>query len=133
MAGVTCPPIKLKTQNNNISLSGSGQVYFIKNLGEKGLWIDHPLKRHSASAGWSSYIRGGNWSALWVNGNDFALSCSVIQPGKVETLDCAHAISVCSPSESQAKSPGKGTYWLAEDKSWDEIVKAVGRRGIVIK
>jgi hypothetical protein len=131
-----CTLAKIKVQNKNILLpavDGVKKVYFIQNVQAKGLWIDHPVAHPSASAGWSSYVRAGNWSALVVDRKDFAISCAVIQPGKVEYQDCIHAISVCSPKEVLFKSTTKGTYWLAEDKPLDELIKVASKRGVTIK
>ena len=133
----SCNPIKLQSQDKNIILagpdsSGVAQVYFFKNTGTQGVWIDHPTHR-TANAGWSSYVRTGHWSAFLLNRKNFEISCSVIQPGKVDNLNCANVISVCTPKEVSFKTPPKGSYWLAEDKSWDDIVKDVTRRGVAIK
>jgi hypothetical protein len=131
-----CTLAKVKVQDKNILLLAAGgtkQVYVIQNARTKGLWIDHPVARPSASAGWSSYVRAGNWSALVVDRKEFTISCAVIQPGKVEYQDCVHTISVCSPKEALFKSATKGTYWLAEDKPLDELVKAAAKRGVTIK
>jgi hypothetical protein len=87
----------------------------------------------SVSAGWSSYLRNGNSSAIWVNRKNFNLSCAVIQPGKLEYLDCAKVISICEPKEVVYQSSRKGTYWLVEDKPWDDLIKLLGKRGVEIK
>lgn len=133
----TCVPVKMKSQNKNFILPGpttaaDAEVYFFKNSGKEGVWIDHPTKK-SMSAGWSSYVRAGNWSSLLLNRKNFEISCKVIHPGNVESLDCAQAIEVCMPKEVTFKTPPKGTYWLAEDKPWSDIVKDVTRRGVTLK
>lgn len=134
---VSCVPVKMISENKNIMLAGPeksapSQIYFFKNTTKQAIWIDHPTNR-SMNAGWSSYVRPGNWSAFLLNRKAFAISCTVIQPGKVDTLECAKAISVCMPKQVTFKTSPKGTYWLAEDKSWEEIVKAVEKRGVTLK
>jgi hypothetical protein len=130
---VSCPPLKLKSQNNNIILDASTtattQIYFLKNHSSKSLWLDHPVKNASASAGWTSYLRPNEWSALLIDKKGFSLSCSVIQPGKVETLDCEQALTVCKPAHFTYTSTRKGSYWLVEAKSWKELLKALEKRG----
>lgn len=133
-----CKPVKIIAQNKTIILPGPGasessNVYFFKNLSDQGVWIDHPSGRKSMNAGWSSYLRSGNWSAFLSNRKDFVISCARIKPGSVENLDCAKAISVCAPASVSFKTAPKGTYWLAEDKSWDEIVKIAQKRGAIMK
>ncbi len=133
-----CVPLEIKSENKEIILPGPDQpktnkLYFFENLTEKSIWLDHPVLHPSASAGWSSYLRAGNASALWVGRKNFNISCAVIQPGKVEYLDCAKVISVCVPNEVVYPSSRKGTYWLAEDKPWNDLIKALAKRGVTIK
>lgn len=133
---VTCEPLKVKMHDKNIVLSftgdkNSGEVYFFHNLGQQGIWLDHPTNK-SMSAGWSSYLRAGNWSAFLLNRKNFEISCSTIQPGHVDSLDCSKVVSACTASKAVFKKPVKGTYWLGEDKSWDELVKVVTKRGIAL-
>jgi hypothetical protein len=130
-----CVPVKLKTQGNYIILPGpdqarTGKLYFFKNVSQQSLWLDHPVGRVSASAGWSSYLRTGNWAAMMLTRKNFAVSCSVINPGKVDELECVKAISVCVAKSTDTVPNQKSTYWLAEDKSWDDLVKAMTRRGV---
>src|ERR1700739_3194011 len=69
---VTCKPLTVKRQDKNIILPGIDQprstiIYFMQNISKQSLWLDHPVKRRSASAGWSSYVQPGMWSALLVS------------------------------------------------------------------
>lgn len=137
-ADVSCTPIDIKSQNKVLVLPGpedkqASIVYFFKNKTTKSIWIDHPVERASASAGWSSYLRSGNSSALLVNRKNFTISCDLIKPGKVEALDCEKSISVCTVPQITVSSTRKGTYWLAEDKSWDDLLKALEKRNVKIK
>jgi len=125
-----CTPIKTRTDGKNIILSsdlpkGSSQVYYLRNISNKSLWLDHPQRKAGANAGWSSYLRTGNWSALIVNRKEFSVSCAVIQPGNVDYLNCSQAITVCTPNEILARR--KGTYWVVEDKSWSDVSKVVNK------
>lgn len=135
-ANVVCTPAENKIQNKNIFLSGveearATQIYFIRNLSSQSLWLDHPVEKHrSAHAGWSSYLRPGKWSAILVNRKNFELSCAVIQPGNLSYQDCTKAISVCVPNQATFDSKRKGSYWLAEDLEWDELLKALEKRGV---
>ncbi len=122
-----CVPITVKTDNKNIILPGPVEartvvMYFFNNKIQSSLWLDHPVTRPSMSAGWSSYIRPGNWSALVVNRKNFTISCAVIKPGKVDYLDCSQVLSICSP-QGWGPTKGKSTHWMLENKTWDEIVK----------
>lgn len=133
-----CVPVDIKSENKEIILPGpseprTSKIYFFKSLTDKSIWLDHPVLHPSVSAGWSSYLRKGNSSALIVNRKNFNLSCALIKPGKVDYLDCAKVISICAPKELIFKTKRKGTYWLAEDLPWDDLMKAVSKRGVEIK
>lgn len=123
-----CSPIQAKPQAQNMlienkSADNTSQVYLLKNTSTKSLWIDHPVKNPSASAGWSSYLRPGNGAALLLDKKEFSLSCSVIAPGKVIAMNCVDAISLCVMNKGQKNSHRKGSYWLVEDKPWSDLVK----------
>ncbi len=135
---VSCTPMAIKSQNKVIVLPGPADdtnattVYFFKNTTSQSIWIDHPVEKASASAGWSSYLRPGNSSALLVNRKNFSISCDVIKPGHVVTLDCEKSVSICTVKQVTVSAKRKGTYWLVEDKSWDELLSALKKRGIQI-
>lgn len=129
-----CTVVKPRLQENNIILEGAraptqtNQAYFIKNVSSKSIWLDHPVKNPSASAGWSSYLRPGNWSVFLLDKKDFALNCSVIHPGKVEILNCTQALSICAPKNLAMTTSRKGSYWVVEDKSYEEALKIFQKR-----
>ena len=133
-----CTPIELKSADKNIALQGpeKGQpsrIYFIKNMSSKSIWIDHVVTQASASAGWATFLHAGHWSAFLLNRKNFLMSCAVILPGKVDYLDCKKAVSVCVPKTvSMDAISRKSTYWLAEDKSWDDLLKALAKRKVVV-
>jgi hypothetical protein len=136
-AELSCTPIAIKSENKVIILPGpedknARAVYFFKNTTSQSIWIDHPVEKASASAGWSSYLRPGNSSALLVNRKNFTISCDVIKPGNVVTLDCEKSVSICAVKQITISSKRKGTYWLAEDKPWGELLKALEKRGVHI-
>ncbi len=132
---MTCNPVQVKMQNKSIILLGpekseNPQIYFFKNSSKQAIWIDHPTHR-SMSAGWSSYLRVDHWSAFLLTRKDFEITCSVIEPGKVENLSCVQALLVCSPSKVVFKNPPKDTYWLVEDKPWEELIKVVEKHALI--
>lgn len=132
----SCVPTTYKIDGNNIILPGSPEakkshIYIFTNKSPRGVFIDHPVQNPGASAGWSSYVRPANWSAIVLNKKNFAVRCVMIQPGKVVTLNCSDTISVCSPNVT-TKTPLKGNAWLVEDKSWEDLVKVFEKRGIMI-
>ena len=135
----SCTPLPLKSQDKMLILPGvsdshATQIYFLQNNAPQSLWLDHSDKaKHSAHAGWSSYLRAGKWSALLLNRKNFSINCAEIQPGKVNYQDCAKSITVCVPQNIEFDSKRKGSYWLAEDQSWDELLNVLKKRGVKFK
>jgi len=131
-APFSCTPIKMVVQNKILLLSNdnlaTAKIYFVKNTSARSLWIDHPVAHPSASAGWASYLRSGNWSAIVLDRKSFSISCVAIQPGKADALDCAEMLSVCVPQNMAVKSLRKGTYWLVEDQPWAAFWAALQKR-----
>ncbi len=135
-APFTCVPMKVKVVNHHLVLEGAsastpqGQLYFFKNTSKQSLWLDRLNKKESASAGWSSYLRPTNWTALLLDKKEFTLSCAVLTPGKVDYVNCGQAISVCTPAHAALTTNHKGSYWVAEDLPWDVFVKMLSKRGV---
>src|SRR5579872_1688727 len=129
-----CRPAKVTVQNNTLILPGvenskTTQIYFLKNVSQQSIWVDHPHTK-SMNAGWATYLRPGNWAALSLNRKDFVISCASIQPGQVNALNCSHLLSVCLPQKMQMNPSAKpATFWLAEDKPWDDLLVALKKRG----
>jgi len=132
-----CIPVPIKIEGKNMILPGTQNpktsvVYFFQNKSLQSVWIDHPDTKHKGvSAGWASYLRPGNWSALVLNKKNFSINCSQIQPGKVEPLNCSTTLSVCTPQNIKTAEPLNGNYWLVEDKKWDGFLVALRKRKII--
>jgi hypothetical protein len=127
-------PAKIQKQGQYVILPGPDQadhiqVYYFKNVSKQGVWIDHPIKNPSLSAGWSSYLQAGNGSALALDRKNFAISCAVINPGKVDYLNCSDVLSIYSEHSKPSNPKQKGSAWIAEDLKWDVLIEKVGKRG----
>lgn len=130
-----CIPVSTKKIGNDLVLltnppPKTSWIYFFNNISQTSLFIDHPSSGKGVSAGWSSYLRAGHWSALALNKSNFTIHCSAIKPGNVIALDCSKVISVCIPKNLSFKTPLKGNYWLTEDKPWESFVKGLQNRGV---
>lgn len=119
-------PAKTSSQGNKVVILNEGtKIYLIHNVSAKSIWIDHPTKKQSASAGWASFITPGNWSALLIDKKNFIISCSQIKPGEVVDLNCNNTIAVFLYPISTQK---KGTYWLVENKSYNDLLKLLSHK-----
>lgn len=132
-----CTPVPYTSQEKNITLPGAVDaktpiVYFFQNKSLQSVWIDHPdQKRRGASAGWASYLRPGNWSAIVLNKKNFSVSCAMIQPGKVELLDCSKTLYVCKSLSKMINMRSLANSWLVEDKKQDDFLRILTKKGIL--
>jgi hypothetical protein len=107
-------------------------IVMIHNLSNGELWITHPVKNASASAGWSSQLESGNWAALAYNGKAFTLSCVESKPGHEQQIPCSGVIGVCLWSNVKMPEKATGTFWAGENMKLSVLKAYIARRGFVI-
>ena len=117
--------ILFKSESND-----SQVLYLIHNQSPHELWLTHPVKNPSASAGWSSQLKVSQWSAITVAEPEFALSCVEVKPGSEQYVDCADVVVACEYSDAKFSSSAKGGYWVAENKTLAALLSAIPGRGI---
>lgn len=103
-------------------------LFLIHNQGEKELWLTHPIKDPGASAGWTSKLSAGHWSALNID-NNFALSCVESTPGHEQEISCKSVLEVCKYKKLSFPEDSKGSYWAGENLKLSELMAHLGERG----
>mgnify|MGYP003440407692 CR=1 FL=1 len=106
-------------------------ITMIHNLSNMDLWITHPVSEPNASAGWSSRLQSGNWSALALNDDAFELSCIESSPGHEQQTPCSGVVAVCQWTATKMPKKSSGTYWAGEDMPLDPLIAYIKRRGFV--
>ena len=123
-------------QGESVTLKAKkSSLFFIHNLTSTDLWLTHPITHPSASAGWTTQLKKGNWSAFVLKKGPFVLNCIESRPGHEQQSPCEGAIAVCQWNGKGVKVPSnaqKTTFWVAEDMSLAGLTAAVGARGFVI-
>lgn len=120
-------------QGETVTLkSKKSKLVFIHNLSNTDIWITHPVTNPSASAGWTTRLQAGNWSALALDKPLFVLSCIESRPGHEQQVPCEGVIAVCQWNKVKLPENAQGTFWAAEDKSLAALTAAVGTRGFVL-
>ena len=112
--------------------AAKSMVTMIHNLSTSDLWITHPVSDPSVSAGWSSHLQAGNWSALVLDGTEFELSCIESKPGHEQQVSCSTVLAVCQWSATSLPKKSTGTYWAGEDMSLSPLIAYIKRRGFVL-
>ena len=108
-------------------------LVMIHNLSNIDVWITHPMAVDpGASAGWSSRLQAGNWSALALAKGPFALSCIESRPGHEQQTPCAGILAICQWSPVTMPKNESGTFWAGEDMTLSALTAHVGSRGLVL-
>ncbi len=107
-------------------------VTMIHNLSDADLWVTHPVAEPNASAGWSSHLQAGNWSALVLNNEKFELSCIESRPGHEQQVACSTVVAVCQWTATSLPEKASGTYWAAEDMPLSPLIAYIKRQGFVL-
>ncbi len=107
-------------------------LVMLHNLSNMNIWVTHPVSDPGPSAGFSSLIKAGNWSALALDKKSFELSCIESRPGHEQQIPCKDLLAACQwPSVNMPKSEA-GTFWAGEDMSLSALTAHVGSRGFVL-
>lgn len=108
-------------------------IIMIHNLSNNDIWVTHPETNPSASAGWSSRLQAGKWSALALDSSKaFALSCIESQPGHEQQIPCAGVLAVCKWPNATMPEHTSGTFWAGEDMALSPLTAYIERRGFVL-
>ena len=124
----SCKPILVKDESIVLNAK-EPQVVLIHNLSASDLWITHPVSDPSASAGWSSRLESGNWSALTVDKEAFELSCIESKPGHEQQVPCAGVTAVCEWQGAKTPEQTTGTFWAGENLSLQTLTAHLNGRG----
>jgi hypothetical protein len=124
-----CHALSFEDQSVTLT-SAKPTLFMIHNTSETDLWVTHTVKDPGASAGWSSRLQSGKWSALLLNQKDFELSCIESKPGHEQQVPCTGVLAVCEWSSINKLDKAKdGTYWVGENKSLKGLNAVIGQRG----
>jgi len=108
----------------------SNRLIYIHNISSNNMWLTHPKKDPGASAGWTTRLQAGNWSALTIEKGPFILNCIESKPGHEQQIPCMSVVAVCKWKKMPApKNDDVQTYWVAEDMSLPALNAAVDGRG----
>lgn len=112
--------------------AAKSMVTMIHNLSSTDLWITHPVSDPNMSAGWSSHLQAGNWSALILDDTQFELSCIESRPGHEQQVACSSVLAVCQWPASSLPEKSHETYWAGEDMSLSPLIAYIKRRGFIL-
>ena len=112
--------------------AGDPRIIMVHNLSNMDLWITHPVSDPNSSAGWSSRLQAGNWSALALDKQAFELSCIESKPGHEQQVPCASVVGICQWPTTERPAKPSGIYWAGEDMALSPLTAYIGRHGFVV-
>lgn len=124
----SCNPLAVQGETLMLSVD-KPQVMLIHNSSNLDLWVTHPVSDPGASAGFSSRIQAGKWSALVVDQKAFELSCIESKPGHEQQIPCTGTINVCQWSEVTLPNQSSGIFWAAENMELPALITHLGSNG----
>ena len=125
-----CKALSSVSEVLTINTQGKQQLILIYNKSKSKLWLTHTPKNPGASAGWSSELDSGKWSAIAMNENDFSFNCLESGPGHAQTMPCTSMVVACVKKDAVFSPKTDGDYWVAENKSLNQLIASINGRGI---
>ncbi|MBA2652715.1 MAG: hypothetical protein H0U73_10675 [Tatlockia sp.] len=127
----SCKSVPIEGSSLMLTAEKPGLV-MIHNVSNNDSWLTHPSSEVGASAGWSSRLQAGNWSALALDKNAFELNCIESKPGHEQQIPCSSIISVCKWSKVIKSDKENGTFWAGENMSLSALISHLEGRGFKI-
>lgn len=120
--------------NNAVLKRDNTMTYLIKNISDQQLWLTHPNEDLGASAGWTSQLDAGRWSAIHLEKNKeaFTLNCIETKPGREQQIPCRGVLIVCGDAKMKAPDDLASSFWAGENLPFDELINHLKGRGFSI-
>lgn len=110
-----CKPFVLK-HDKIIPSSTKTMAVMIHNVSDLSIWITHPTKNDSMSAGFNSLLEADHWSTLVISGKSFLLQCIESKPGHEQLIACDQVLTFCELISAKLPSQSSENYWAKENK-----------------
>lgn len=124
-----CRPVSIK-EDSRIAVKKDA-VVFLHNVGAKKLWVTHPVKAPSASAGWASELDPERWSGLYLPKatGPFSLACVQSEPGHEQHVPCASTLQLCVLTVDKKPTSATSAFWAAENQLKSALLPILGQKG----
>ena len=114
----------------NPDAANKQSLFLLHNISGETFQVTHPVKNVGASAGWTSEIGPGRWSAFAADSKDFALSCVQFADGNMKNLLCEKVLKVCELPNPKMPPDLSGSFWVSENKNAEGVLAEIKSRGI---
>jgi hypothetical protein len=125
---VNASAIILNTQNN------ASQLFFVHNMSKQTVLLNKGNRNMgAANAGWSSDLDAGKWSAINLTKvKNFELVCQKNAAGPNAALNCSKVLFVCHAKNVHYQAAPTSAYWITENQTEKNFIKAIQQRGVAV-
>ena len=127
-APASCQPLPVQGESVIVHTK-KPLVILLHNIGANDIWVTHPVANTGASAGWTSRLQSGKWSAMVLNKPSFEINCVESTPGHEQQGPCEGILAMCQWPSVKISSTEKGTYWAGENMNLSDLMSYIGGRG----
>lgn len=131
LRSLRCEPVgSFKRLSLILPSDNKQRLVLVHNKTKSPLWLTHPVKNPTVSAGWTTVLAVEKWSAIAVNRPNFELACVEALPGAEQRISCAASVDVCEVHDPVFDQKNGGTYWVTESQRLEKLILKVTRREI---
>lgn len=124
---LSCLPGQYQFHDGNLNLmvpKGEHLVFLFHNTSDKPVILNPLLKSPGASAGYSTEIQAGLFSALDL-GKDLTMNCATHYGERIRYVPCEQVLKICHYPALQFPTKHHGDIWIAENKIENLAMNAV--------
>ena len=124
----TCHPIPVQTAAL-LFQSKKPLLILVYNHSRLNLWLTHPAADSNVSAGWTSQLESGHWSALVLGKGAFELNCIESRPGHEQQISCVNLVHACEWTAAILPQSSLGSFWAVENTDLANLMAQLGDKG----
>ena len=105
------------------------ELFLLHNYSRHKIFINHYLWRDpGASAGWSSVISAGKWSAIVLNQTRFPMLCKRMGYN-YQPVNCAKIIAICQYANINVRFQRlkNSSFWVAENIKLAQLIRRLAK------
>jgi len=113
---------------------GKQTLYFIKNNDRQGITLKYREdKAVFMSAGWQTDVSPRRWAAFAADEKNMHFQCIARGRHQQEQVDCKQVLELCQYPRVKFAGSNMGNYWVSENKSLRQTMRAAIKKGILLR
>jgi len=110
-------------------------VYLIGNRSRGRLLVKFKEQEYALiHPNWQTEINYNRFSAFATDEKNIHFTCQKIHRGKVgDKVDCGETLKICQYPRAKFAEHNLGNYWITHNQSLNQAVRAIIRRGVLLR